>query len=187
MLAAVATAMPETLIPVIAILGPVILGGGPPNSQAVGVGAILGAPFMLSTLAMFVTGIAIVIFARRGRRGTEMRVNAGVLGRDVISSSSATASPSAPPSCRRRPSWLKWVGGGRPVRPLRGLRAPHFTDTAEESDAEELNRLHLTRLAGRCSGQRDARDRRASRGALGDRRRAADARSSSRQVVWRWA
>ena len=83
-LAAVATAMPETLIPVIAILGPVILGGtATESSQAVGVGAILGAPFMLSTLAMFVTGIAVIIFARRGRRRTDMRVNTGVLGRDV--------------------------------------------------------------------------------------------------------
>ena len=71
-LAAVATAMPETLIPFIAILGPVILGGeANETAEAVGVGAILGAPFMLSTLAMFVTGIAIVIFSRRGRRPTD--------------------------------------------------------------------------------------------------------------------
>ena len=49
-LAAVATAMPETLIPVIAILGPVLMGGtATESSSAVGVGAILGAPFMLST------------------------------------------------------------------------------------------------------------------------------------------
>jgi cation:H+ antiporter len=82
-LAAVATAMPETLIPVIAILGPVISGSPSETSHAIGLGAILGAPFMLSTLAMFVTGLAIVIFARRGRRGTEMRVNVTILGRDV--------------------------------------------------------------------------------------------------------
>src|SRR3546814_19599537 len=54
------------------------------SSQAVGVGAILGAPFMLSTLAMFVTGTAIVIYARRGRRTADMRINTGVLGRDVM-------------------------------------------------------------------------------------------------------
>ena len=101
-LAAVATAMPETLIPVIAILGPVILGGtATETSEAVGVGAILGAPFMLSTLAMFVTGIAIVIFARRGRRTTDLRVNTTCSGATSPSSWSATASPSAPPSCRR--------------------------------------------------------------------------------------
>src|SRR5439155_811534 len=60
-LAAVATAMPETLIPVIAIVGPIVLGGDPGNSAEVGVGAILGAPFMLSTLAMFVTGAGVII------------------------------------------------------------------------------------------------------------------------------
>ena len=107
-LAAVATAMPETLIPVIAILGPVILGGAPETSEAVGVGAILGAPFMLSTLAMFVTGIAIVIFSRGGGRADRLRVNTTVLGRDVPSSWSGTARhrhrlPAG------RTSWLKWV------------------------------------------------------------------------------
>jgi cation:H+ antiporter len=77
-LAAVGTAMPETLIPVVAIL---FVGGG--HGEAVGLGAILGAPFMLSTLAMFITGFAIWIFARRGRRTTELRVNSKVLGRDI--------------------------------------------------------------------------------------------------------
>jgi cation:H+ antiporter len=77
-LAAVGTAMPETLIPVVAIL---FIGGT--GGDHVGIGAILGAPFMLSTLAMFITGLAIVIFARRGRRTIELRVNSRVLGRDI--------------------------------------------------------------------------------------------------------
>ena len=63
-LAAVATAMPETLIPLIAIVGPIVFGGGTPHSAEVGVGAILGAPFMLSTLAMFVTGAGVLVFSR---------------------------------------------------------------------------------------------------------------------------
>src|SRR4051812_42996352 len=54
-LAAVGTALPETMIPIIAIL----FGTGD-ASHAVGIGAILGAPFMLSTLAMFVTGVAVI-------------------------------------------------------------------------------------------------------------------------------
>ena len=77
-LAAVGTAMPETLIPVVAIL---FVGGA--HGHEVGVGAILGAPFMLATLAMFITGLAITIFAWRGRRTTELRVNSRVLGRDI--------------------------------------------------------------------------------------------------------
>src|SRR5438093_8005625 len=71
-LAGIATAMPETLIPVIAILGPVFAGTGPSSSSQIGVGAILGAPFMLTTLAMFVTGAAVLLFARGGRRSVAM-------------------------------------------------------------------------------------------------------------------
>ena len=57
-LAAVGTALPETIIPLIAIL----IQGGEAGDE-VGIGAILGAPFMLSTLAIFVCGISVVIFA----------------------------------------------------------------------------------------------------------------------------
>src|ERR1700704_2300718 len=77
-LAAVGTALPETMIPIIAIL----FGGGSHASDSVGIGAILGAPFMLSTLAMFVTGIA-VLWAARGRPGRDvMPVDTGVLAHD---------------------------------------------------------------------------------------------------------
>lgn len=77
--AAVGTAMPETLIPIVAV---VILGGTSHGDQ-VGIGAILGAPFMLATLAMFVTGLAIVIFSRSNGRSTTLAVNSSVLGRDI--------------------------------------------------------------------------------------------------------
>ena len=59
-LAAVGTALPETMIPIIAILF-----SASASSSEVGVGAILGAPFMLATLAMFVTGVAVLIVGRR--------------------------------------------------------------------------------------------------------------------------
>ncbi|HEY8171096.1 MAG TPA: sodium:calcium antiporter [Candidatus Limnocylindria bacterium] len=148
-LAAVATAMPETLIPVIAILGPVILGQEASEaSHAVGVGAILGAPFMLSTLAMFVTGIAIVIFARRGRRGTEMRVNTGILGRDIafffVGYGIAIGTAFLPEDL----GWLKWVAAGVLIVLYAVYVRLHFTDTPEESDPEALARLHLTRVRG---------------------------------------
>jgi cation:H+ antiporter len=146
-LAAVATAMPETLIPVIAILGPVIVGGSASaSSEAVGVGAILGAPFMLSTLAMFVTGIAIVIFTRRGGRTTDMRVNTRVLGRDVaffiVGYGVAIGTAFLPAEL----NWLKWMAAGFLFVLYAVYVRLHFTDTAEESEGEELNRLHLTRL-----------------------------------------
>jgi cation:H+ antiporter len=59
-LAAVATAMPESLIPVVAIIS------GEQTGE-IAIGAIIGAPFLLGTLAMAIIGVAAVGF--RGRRG----------------------------------------------------------------------------------------------------------------------
>ncbi len=77
-LAAVGTAMPETLIPLIAIL---FATGA--SHEDIGIGAILGAPFMLSTAAFCVTGVAVLSFARSGRRQRDMVVNHQILRRDM--------------------------------------------------------------------------------------------------------
>jgi cation:H+ antiporter len=77
-LAAVGTALPETLIPIIAIA---FTAGD--ASDEIGVGAILGAPFMLSTLAMFVTGIGIIAFRSRRASGTTAVVDTRVLAHDL--------------------------------------------------------------------------------------------------------
>src|SRR6478609_3475694 len=77
-LAAVGTALPETMIPIIAILF-----SGSASANEVGIGAILGAPFMLSTLAMFVTGVAVLYVSRKHRPSDEMPVNTGVLWHDI--------------------------------------------------------------------------------------------------------
>ena len=77
-LAAVGTALPETLVPIIAI----VFTGGAAADQ-VGVGAILGAPFMLSSLAMLVTGTAVIVFWLRGRRSREVVVNEPIMRRDL--------------------------------------------------------------------------------------------------------
>ena len=80
-LAAVGTAMPETMIPFVAI----VMGArsGHPREAGIGIGAILGAPFMLATLAMLVTGIAVLVRAR-GRAGDDrLEVDPPVIARDV--------------------------------------------------------------------------------------------------------
>ncbi len=62
--AAVGTAMPETLVPLLAIFG------GTQNMETnheIGVGAILGAPLMLSTLSLFL--VAAAVLGRRGLKG----------------------------------------------------------------------------------------------------------------------
>ena len=75
-LAAVGTAMPETLLPMIAIL----FGGA--SGKDIGVGAILGAPFMLSTIAIFVCGVSVLVFIRR--RGTrKLHLNGKLIRRDL--------------------------------------------------------------------------------------------------------
>lgn len=64
-LAAVGTALPETFIPAVALLS----GRESPDAHtAVGLGAIVGAPLMLSTVALLVMGIAAVAFRRRRGR-----------------------------------------------------------------------------------------------------------------------
>jgi cation:H+ antiporter len=77
-LAAVGTALPETMIPIIAL---VFVGGH--AAEEVGVGAILGAPFMLSTAAMFVMGTAVLVFARTRGRAATMRLDQRIVGRDL--------------------------------------------------------------------------------------------------------
>lgn len=51
-LAAVGTALPETVIPVIAIVSVLLGRGDQAAADEIGVGAILGAPFILATIAM---------------------------------------------------------------------------------------------------------------------------------------
>lgn len=62
--AAVGTALPETMVPIVAIL----TGDSKGISEEVGVGAILGAPFMLATLAMALVGLSAWHFRKRRRR-----------------------------------------------------------------------------------------------------------------------
>jgi cation:H+ antiporter len=76
-LAAVGTALPETILPVVAIWL------GRSAGKEIGIGAILGAPFMLSTLAMFVLGVAVLIFARGNRRSTDLHGDRRVLLQDL--------------------------------------------------------------------------------------------------------
>ena len=83
LLAAVGTALPESMIAIVAILEPVITGGASGESADIGVGAILGAPFMLATLALFVVGASAVVFRRRRPQGAGLRIDEETIGRDV--------------------------------------------------------------------------------------------------------
>ncbi|TDR80560.1 sodium:calcium antiporter [Paludibacterium purpuratum] len=72
--AAVGTAMPETMVPLLAILGG---GGGREVNQEIGVGAILGAPLMLSTLSISLMGLS--VWRARGPAGAIAAERSGLM------------------------------------------------------------------------------------------------------------
>jgi cation:H+ antiporter len=76
-LAALGTATPETLIPVVAIMFT-----NTADSDEIGVGAILGAPFMLATLVMLLIGVTAYVLRKRRGRDT-LRVDAAHASRDM--------------------------------------------------------------------------------------------------------
>lgn len=77
LLAAVGTAMPETLIAIVALVGAT-------KSEDVAVGAIVGAPFLLGTLAMGLVGLFAYLYRRRRRQGIELRAHVPTLDRDLL-------------------------------------------------------------------------------------------------------
>jgi len=71
-LAAVGTALPETMIPLVAIIGSLLLGSSSAAAGEIGIGAILGAPFLLATLALFIVGAAALRYRGRRETGSEI-------------------------------------------------------------------------------------------------------------------
>lgn len=140
-LAAVGTALPETLIPIVAIG----FGGKGAETDAIGVGAILGAPLMLSTLAMFVTALAVLVRARRTGTGDVMAVDTQVLGTDVryfgVTYAIALASALLPPEA----TLGRWVGAFALLALYANYVRRHF-EADPDVDAEDLAPLRLGRL-----------------------------------------
>lgn len=77
-LAAVGTALPETLLPIVAVLF-----FGDRHGHDVGVGAIIGAPFMLTTLTLGVCGGFALLWTRMGKREARLNINLTVISRDL--------------------------------------------------------------------------------------------------------
>ena len=139
-LAAVGTALPETMIPIIAIL----FASGE-ASHAVGVGAILGAPFMLSTLAMFVTGIAVLAAARGRSTGDTMQVDTTVLGHDMRYFGIAYALAIGAAFLPVEPVWLKWIVAAVLIGIYAWYVKGHF-EADPDVDAEDLAPLRFHRV-----------------------------------------
>ena len=140
-LAAVGTALPETMIPIIAIL----TGGGSSASHGVGVGAILGAPFMLATLAMFVTGAAVLGAARSRPAKDRMPVDTGVLAHDMRFFGIAYAIAIGAAFLPLEPAWPKWIVAVGLVAIYAWYVKGHFEDDPEV-DVGDLAPLRFNRL-----------------------------------------
>ena len=69
-LAAIGTTLPETSIPVMAIFF-----GASRAEAEVGLGAILGAPFMLTTLVIPILAVLLMVYAGLGKRTADFRLN----------------------------------------------------------------------------------------------------------------
>lgn len=86
-LAAVGTALPETIVPLVAIFvaakHSAIVSEGTTAAHQIAVGAIVGAPFMLSTLAFFLLGLTVILFKKK-RGTTTLQINITHLKRDLF-------------------------------------------------------------------------------------------------------
>lgn len=142
-LAAVGTALPETMIPLIAIG----FGGRGETTDAVAVGAILGAPFMLSTLAMFVTGVAVLVYRRRRTTGVMMPVDTRVLAHDMryfaIGYAIAIGAAFLPVT---DPPVGKWIAAAALVGIYAWYVRQHLQAERESEEADELAPLRFRRL-----------------------------------------
>ncbi len=77
-LAAVGTAMPETLIAIVALLSV------DEGSEDVAIGAIVGAPFLLATLAMGLVGLFAYLYRDKREQGVQLNVHRPTLERDLV-------------------------------------------------------------------------------------------------------
>jgi cation:H+ antiporter len=144
-LAAVGTALPETMIPLVAIIFGASAADGGGSGHDIGVGAILGAPFMLGTLAMFVTGVGVVLYRRRRRTGTTMPVDTHVLGLDIRYFFLAYAIAVGAALIPAELSWLRYVA----VAALIGIYAWYVKSHFESDvtvDATDLAPLRFRRI-----------------------------------------
>jgi cation:H+ antiporter len=77
-LAAVGTATPETLIAIVALIS------AEEGSEDVAIGAIVGAPFLLGTLAMGLVGLFAYLYRDRRAQGVRLEAHAPTLERDLL-------------------------------------------------------------------------------------------------------
>ena len=80
--AALGTTAPETIVPLVAIIGGMLTGNCEAANE-IGVGAILGSPFLLATITFFFMGVGIYIFKRaKSRKSLNVEIDKQYIVRD---------------------------------------------------------------------------------------------------------
>jgi cation:H+ antiporter len=140
LLAAVGTAMPETLIPIVAVIG------GSKGAEDVAIGAIVGAPFLLATLAMLLVGIASHAYQGRRDQGKDLNPHEETVTRDLVVF--LVFGALALVLGLGIPHWIHWVF----VPVLLVAYGLYVRSTLKESgdtqDEETINPLYLDRKGG---------------------------------------
>ena len=138
-LAAIGTALPETTIPIIAI----VFSGG--TADAVGLGAILGAPFMLATLAAGVTGLVVLAARRRRAAGDSLLLDRSIVRTDLRAFAVAYAVAVGAAFLPAEPAWPKLVVAAV-LLAVYGLYVRGHLAAEAALGREGLNPLRLHRL-----------------------------------------
>lgn len=78
-LAAFGTALPESVVTFVAVAF-----GTTPNQKDIGIGAALGGPLVLSTIAYAIVGFTIIVFRKKREIGDRIDLSGRKLGRDQL-------------------------------------------------------------------------------------------------------
>lgn len=144
-LAAVGTATPETLIAIIALIS------AEAGSEDVAIGAIVGAPFLLGTLAMGLIGLFAYLYRERRTQGVGLDAHGPTLERDLLFFLAFFALAGAlawgPPFAVRLPVGILFV-----VAYLFYVRRT-LASSGEVQGEETLDPLLFDRRADRTEGQ----------------------------------
>lgn len=137
-LAAIGTTLPETSIPIVAIFF-----GASREETEVGLGAILGAPFMLSTLVIPILALLLLTYARLGKRSPAFRVKYKDLTLDLSCFALAYTVAMA---CAFVPSRLLHVIAAIGLMSLYLYYVKlKFSDSDEDGEPSELDPLYFGR------------------------------------------
>jgi cation:H+ antiporter len=136
-LAAIGTTLPETSIPIVAIFF-----GASREEAEVGVGAILGAPFMLSTLVVPILALLLLSYAQLGKRGPSFRLNYKDVTLDLSCFAFAYTVAMASAFV---PSRLVHIGASIGLLVLYGYYVKLKFSDDEDSESPELNPLFFGR------------------------------------------